>query len=84
MTKEEWESATEEERNAEIEKCKDPVYFYNNYFMVDGKKPNPMTREQWVDFVAYGIARTIKWRHNRVSMSYIEEIKNQVRKELNY
>lgn len=26
----------------EIEKCKDPVYFYENYFTVDGKPPAPL------------------------------------------
>lgn len=30
----------------ELEKCKDPVYFYENYFLVDGKKPTPLTESQ--------------------------------------
>lgn len=32
MTQEDWENASDEERNNEIERCKDPVYFYNNYW----------------------------------------------------
>ena len=31
----------------EIEKCKSPVYFFNNYCLVDGKKPEPITQEQY-------------------------------------
>lgn len=31
--------ATEKDLQEEIEKCKDPVYFYENYFTVDGKPP---------------------------------------------
>jgi len=34
----------EANNNAEIEKCKDPVYFYENYFLVDGKKPAPLKK----------------------------------------
>ncbi len=31
--------ATEKDFHEEIEKCKDPVYFYENYFTVNGKPP---------------------------------------------
>jgi hypothetical protein len=30
----------------EIEKCKDPVYFYENYMTVDGKPAAPLTNSQ--------------------------------------
>lgn len=42
--------ATEKDFHEEIEKCKDPVYFYENYFLVDGKKPKPLTELQkdWI------------------------------------
>lgn len=29
--------------NEEFEKCKDPVYFYENYLLIDGKKPNRLS-----------------------------------------
>lgn len=48
MTQQEWENASDEERIAEYERCKDPVYFYNTYWCKpDGTKPEPITREQW-------------------------------------
>lgn len=48
MTQEEWENATEEERNAEYVRCIDPVYVYNTYWVnADGSKPDPMTQEKW-------------------------------------
>lgn len=48
MTEQEWLSATDEERNAEFEKCKDPIYFYNTYYQsADGTKPPPITKEKW-------------------------------------
>jgi hypothetical protein len=32
-------------------KCKEsPIYWYNNYCLVDGKKPEPITQEQY-DFI---------------------------------
>lgn len=31
--------ATEKDFHEEIEKCKGPVYFYENYFTVNGKPP---------------------------------------------
>lgn len=30
----------------EFEKCKDPVYFYENYLLVNGQKPFPLTDRQ--------------------------------------
>jgi hypothetical protein len=30
----------------EIEKCKDPVYFYETYVTVNGRKPGPLTEYQ--------------------------------------
>jgi hypothetical protein len=36
MTQEDWKNASDEERNDEIERCKDPVYFYNNYWRMVG------------------------------------------------
>lgn len=48
MTQQEWENASDEERQAEHERCKDPVYFYNTYWIKpDGSKPDPITKEQW-------------------------------------
>ena len=35
----------------EMERCKDPRYFYNNYWSVDGKQPNPLSEEQWNDYL---------------------------------
>jgi len=34
----------------EYEKCKDPVYFYENYFLVNGQKPEPLFewKKQWL------------------------------------
>jgi len=28
----------------ELEKCKDIVYFYNNYVLVNGERPSPITQ----------------------------------------
>lgn len=36
MTLEQWEEASEEERDAEYERCKDPAYFYNTYWKREG------------------------------------------------
>mgnify|MGYP000747598487 CR=1 FL=1 len=36
MTQKEFELATEEERNVEFERCKDPLYFYNTYWRKEG------------------------------------------------
>ncbi len=48
MTEEQWNRASEEEKNAEFDRCKDPVYVYNTYWrMPDGSKPNPITHEQY-------------------------------------
>lgn len=32
---------------AEMERCRDPLYFYNNYWTVNGKPVKPMTQEEW-------------------------------------
>lgn len=48
MTQEEWDKATEEERDAEFECCKNPFYVYNTYYvMPDGSKPPPISQEDW-------------------------------------
>jgi hypothetical protein len=31
----------------EYEHCKDPRYFFNAYWMVDGKHVNPKSEEEW-------------------------------------
>lgn len=33
----------EKDFHEEIERCKDPVYFYENYWLVNGEKPRPLT-----------------------------------------
>jgi len=30
----------------EADKCKDPVYFYENHIRIDGKKPRPLTEAE--------------------------------------
>lgn len=48
MTQEEFEKATPEEWAAEVERCKDPVYFYNTYWVKpDGTKPKQITKQEW-------------------------------------
>lgn len=47
MTQQEWENATEQEREEEFERCKKPVYFYNTYWLNNGVKPTPITQEQY-------------------------------------
>lgn len=48
MTQEEFDKATPEEWAAEVERCKDPVYFYNTYWVrPDGAKPKQITKEEW-------------------------------------
>ena len=83
MTAEDWENATEEEKLAEMEKCKDPVYMYNNYYIVDGVKPKPITRDNYVDMLTAVRLCGFKWR-GRPSMDYINRVKQQIREELNY
>ena len=33
----------------EMEKCKDIVYFYENYLLVNGEKPTPLTHHEKVN-----------------------------------
>ncbi len=48
MTQEEFETATPEEWAAEVERCKDHVYFYNTYWKLPNGEPvKPITRERW-------------------------------------
>ena len=35
----------------EYERCKDPRYFYNTYYQVDGNPVNPMSEEQWNSYL---------------------------------
>lgn len=35
----------------EWERCKDPRYFYNTYWQVDGKPVNPISEEQWNSYL---------------------------------
>jgi len=54
MTQQEWDNATDEERADEYERCKNPVYFYNNYWITaNGLRPPPITQEQWNEQVNY-------------------------------
>lgn len=51
----------------EQEKCKDPVYYYENYWLVDGKKPPALSEEDKVIMraVASGCAYILtrhRWR----------------------
>lgn len=46
MTQQEWDSASDEERNAEIAKCYDePWYYYNTYFKRPGDRE--YSKEDW-------------------------------------
>lgn len=39
---------TTEEIKLEYQKCKEnPLYWYNNYCTINGKKVEPLTQEQW-------------------------------------
>lgn len=35
----------------EYERCKDPRYFFNNYWLVDGKAPEPKSEEEWNSYM---------------------------------
>ena len=37
--------------NEELEKCKDPVYFFENYWIVDGQKPSPQAVDNLREFL---------------------------------
>lgn len=52
---------TPEQIQEEIEKCKDFVYFYNKYAIVNGKKPKPITHEEYNNLMNYS---TLKLRKN--------------------
>ena len=63
MTKEEFELLSSEDRLAEIEKCKDQVYFYNNYRTVNRHPVRPVTQEEWdllIDQVELAMTTTIR------------------------
>jgi hypothetical protein len=48
MTQEEFEKATPEEWVAEVERCKDPYYFYHTYWQnADGTPVKQYSREDW-------------------------------------
>lgn len=34
----------------EMERCKDPRYFFNNYWTVNGKQPDPKSVEEWEEY----------------------------------
>lgn len=60
MTQQEWENASEEERTAEYERCKDMYYMYNTYF----KRPNDtvLTKEYFDNVQGFTVLRG---RNNR-------------------
>lgn len=31
----------------ELERCKDPRYFYNNYYTINGQAVKPVSEEEW-------------------------------------
>lgn len=62
MTREEFESLSEEEQKTEFERCKDPVYIYNNYWLVNGKKPKPITKEEYDELIKSSTERRYKRR----------------------
>ena len=33
----------------ELERCKDPRYFYNNYWRIDGRPVEPVSEQEWND-----------------------------------
>lgn len=41
----------------EYERCKDPRYFFNAYWLVDGKAPEPKSEEEWKEYE--------KWQNNK-------------------
>src|ERR1700761_7864789 len=51
MTQQEWDNATEEERTAEFERCKDARYVYNNYWLRPGQKQ--ISQEDWESMMFY-------------------------------
>lgn len=62
MTQQEWENASEEERTAEYERCKDMAYMYNTYF----KRPNDpvLTKDDFDNvqgFIQTGGRRMRRW-----------------------
>ena len=73
MTQEEWENATDEQRGEEYERCKDPVYFYNTYWVDNnGNKPRAITKEDW-DYLLEMSRETISHRrYNRIYNTTIE------------
>jgi hypothetical protein len=44
---------TPKEIQEEIERCKDFVYFYNNYVTVNGEQPKPITHEEYNSIINY-------------------------------
>ncbi len=70
MTQQEWEAATEQERYDEIERCKNPCYVYNTYWVdQNGNKPRLVTQEEWDERMKYFNTN----QHQSKLESYIEE-----------
>jgi len=72
MTQQEWENASEEERAAEYERCKDNAYFYNTYF----KRPNDpvLTKDDFDNlqgFIQTGGRRMRRWNP-------VQELSNKI------
>lgn len=87
MTEQEWLLATDEEKAGEWEKCKDLVYFYNNYYVTTDAngnlvKPAPITKDQWDDQQFNFWFSSFKWRNPTKEL--YDHFKNKLKKgELN-
>ncbi len=71
MTQEEFDKATPEEWAAEVERCKDPVYFYNTYWKLpNGESPQALTAEQWEYINARLSEREPKYKRRNPRRTY--------------
>jgi len=48
---------------AEMERCKDPWYYYTHYWTVNGKAAQQYTKEQWDSMQNYSYSRNFKRRY---------------------
>lgn len=79
MTQQEWENATDEEKEAELNKCSNPIYVYNTYY----KRPDmqELTFDQYVEMIAYSRLSFLKLKHYPKG-EYFEYVKQQAINEL--
>lgn len=82
-TDETWALATPEEKEAELERCKNPVYVYNHY--IKQKSAKNISETDFIYMIAVGRLMTFKPRRPDLwpPKGLLEQETERVRKEFN-